>query len=518
MPKLVEMTLAPAEAYSDYLIRKTAARILNTGWKDIAHIQLLKRAVDARRGHIQVLVTANIYMADEPLENPVTIQYNYHNVEKRPPVIVVGCGPAGIFAALRLIELGYKPIVLEQGKKVHQRKIDIATLNRNEGLKPLSNYCFGEGGAGAFSDGKLYTRSKKKESMQRVTEILYLHGAAPEVLFEAHAHIGSDKLPLIVENMVKTVTDNGGELHFETKVEDLIIKNKKIGGCITSDGKEYIANALILATGHSARQVYEMLQRNNIALEAKGFAMGVRVEHPQTLINNIQFGENAKYMPPATYNVVTQSFERGVYSFCMCPGGHIVPAASDKEQIVVNGMSSAKRNSPYANSGIVVEIRPEDLPYDFQRFGALAGLKFQQHLERLAYNNNGARGLTAPAQRMIDFVRSRLSDTLPESSYLPGLVSSPLHFWLPEMISKRLQDGFRQFGTKIGGFLTNTAVVVGVESRTSSPVRIPRVKETLQHIEIEGLFPCGEGAGYAGGITSSAIDGEYAAEKVAEFL
>ncbi|MCL1867963.1 MAG: NAD(P)/FAD-dependent oxidoreductase [Paludibacter sp.] len=520
MPKQIQVNIPPESAYNEELTKNFIAAYLKINKNDISGIRILKRSIDARKQETKINVSAIIYFGKQKPMPLITNEFKYQNVENQLPVIIIGAGPAGIFAALRLIELGLKPIIIEQGKDVHQRKKDIAQINRNEALNPLSNYCFGQGGAGAFSDGKLHTRSTKKGNISRILEIFHLNGANENVLYDAHPHIGSDKLPDIIENLMNTILKYGGEVHYNTKLTDILIKNNKIAGCQTADGKEFKAKALILATGHSARDIYELLQKKNLALQAAGFAMGVRVEHSQTLIDTIQYHSLIKtnFLPPASYTLTTQIDERGVYSFCMCPGGHIVPAVSAENQIVVNGMSVAKRNSPFANSGIVVEIRPEDVPEQFQKYGAFAGLRFQQYLENLAFTNNGGKGQTAPAQRVTDFVTGKLSASLPKSSYLPGLISSPLHFWLPKSISIRLQKGFMIFDRRMRGFLTNDAVVVGVESRTSSPVRILRDKETMQHIEVQGLFPCGEGAGYAGGITSSAMDGENAAAKVAEFL
>ena len=515
----IQLTVLPKQAALENLLKEIIADKIDVPVKRISSIRIIRKSIDARsKVQVKVNLTVDVYTDKSQPEN-IVYPFCYQNVTDKKPVIIIGAGPAGLFAALRLIELGLKPIVFERGKEVSERKKDIAQLNRNNGLNTESNYCFGEGGAGTFSDGKLFTRSKKKGDCSRILLNFHQHGAQDEILYEAHPHIGTDKLPEVIKNMRHTILKQGGEIYFETKVTELIIENETIKGVKTENGKETFADAVILATGHSARDVYEMLQAQNIPLETKGFAMGVRVEHPQALIDKIQYHakERGEYLPAATYNLVTQVEGRGVYSFCMCPGGFIVPASTFEKETVVNGMSSSNRNSDFANSGIVVEIRPEDLPGDFSQYGALAGMKFQQYVENLAFVNSGGKQ-TAPAQRLLDFVKGRLSVDLPESSYLPGLIASPMHFWMPDFISKRLREGFKDFDRKMKGFLTNEALIIGVESRTSSPVRIPRNPETLQHISVSGLYPCGEGAGYAGGITSSAIDGENCAEKVAGYL
>lgn len=519
MRQNIQLTLSPEEAHQWNIVTERVAENLNIAVNRISHIRLLKQSIDARSRQVKFVLLVEAYW-DEPALAIEKAVFNFSDISNRPSVIVIGAGPAGFFSALRLIELGFRPILIERGKNARQRKIDIASINRNKSIDPDSNYCFGEGGAGTFSDGKLYTRSKKKGDVQRILELFHYHGADENILYEAHPHIGSNKLPLVVEQMTKTILDCGGEIHFETRMDELIIDNSRIKGCKTTDGRIFEADALILATGHSAQDVYELLDKQSVRLEQKGFAMGVRVEHPQQLIDKIQYHQVSRgdYLPAASYSLVEQIDGRGVYSFCMCPGGHIVPAGNGKEEIVVNGMSVSKRNSRYANSGIVVEIRPEDVPEEFHQHGTLAGLRFQQYIENLAYRNNGGKGFTAPAQRLYDFVDGRLSADLPNCSYIPGLISSPLHFWLPEIITKRLREAFRKFDRKMNGYLTNDAVVVAVESRSSSPVRIPRDAETMQHPDIKGLFPCGEGSGYSGGITSSAIDGENAALKVAEYL
>jgi len=515
----IQLTLTPEQAFKEDLLAKQVADKLEISPKSITRIRTIRKSIDSRAYLPKVIVTVEVYWEEVPPEH-VNPTFNYQNVAGKTPVLIIGAGPAGLFAALKLIESGFKPIILERGKHTTERKVDIAQLHRNNGIDPDSNYCFGEGGAGTFSDGKLYTRSKKKGNTQNILDVFHFHGANDNILYEAHPHIGSDKLPVVIANISKTITSCGGEIHFGQKLSEILLENNKVIGCKTADGSVFSANTLILATGHSAHDVYEMLDKQGIKLEPKGFAMGVRVEHKQSLIDKIQYHSETRseYLPAANYSLVDQVNDRGVYSFCMCPGGHIVPAGSGENEIVVNGMSASQRNSPFANSGIVVEIRPEDIPAEYQQYGVLAGLKFQQSVESMAFTNNGGQGQVAPAQRLGDFVRGKLSADLPECSYLPGLISSPLHFWLPENISSRLREGFKKFDRKMQGFLTNDAVVVGVETRSSSAVRIPRDIETGMHPEITGLFPAGEGSGYSGGITSSAVDGENAAVNAVKWL
>ncbi len=477
-------------------------------------VRILKRSIDARQRTIFVNLKVRVYLNEQPADDAYT-HTEYGDVSECPQVIVVGAGPGGLFAALRLIELGLRPVVLERGKNVHDRKRDLAEIARTQQVDGESNYCFGEGGAGAYSDGKLYTRSKKRGSIDKILNVLCQHGASTAILADAHPHIGTDRLPKVIENIRNTIIRCGGEVHFQTKMTSLILEGDKVVGCVAD--KEY-RGPVILATGHSARDVYRYLADAKIEIEAKGIAVGVRLEHPSQLIDQIQYHSRqgrGKYLPAAEYSFVTQVDGRGVYSFCMCPGGFVIPAATDKEQIVVNGMSPANRGTAWSNSGMVVEVRPDDV--EGHDNDVLKVMRFQEQLERLCWQQGNMKQ-TAPAQRMADFVNNRLSYDLPRSSYAPGLLSSPLHFWLPPMIGRRLQEGFKTFGRQAHGFLTNEAVLIAIETRTSSPVRIVRDAATLQHVRLQGLFPCGEGAGYAGGIVSAAVDGERCAEMCAELF
>lgn len=497
--------------------------------KTLNATRILKRSIDARQRTVFVNLTVRAYVNEVPQDDEY-LHTVYNNVEGRPQVIVVGAGPGGLFAALRLIELGLRPIVVERGKDVRERKKDLAQISRTQAVDPESNYSFGEGGAGAYSDGKLYTRSKKRGNVDKILNVFCQHGASTSILVDAHPHIGTDKLPRVIENMRNTILQCGGEVHFQTRMDALLIEGDEVKGIETNTGQTFLG-PVILATGHSARDVYRWLAANNVEIEAKGIAVGVRLEHPAHLIDQIQYHNKngrGKYLPAAEYSFVTQVEGRGVYSFCMCPGGFIVPAASGPEQIVVNGMSPSNRGSRWSNSGMVVEIRPEDLENEElgmkneellqtgEGGSSLNMLFLQEHLERLCWQQ-GNRRQTAPAQRMADFVNRRLSADLPESSYAPGLIASPLHFWLPPFIANRLAKGFQQFGRNARGFLTNEAVMIAVETRTSAPVRIVRDRDTLQHVRLRGLFPCGEGAGYAGGIVSAGVDGERCAEAAAQY-
>lgn len=517
MQKEIVLVLSPKQASSEEFYLPIAAKKLKHSPKKITKIQILNRSIDARKNKVKIQLRVLVFIDTLPPEE-AAVEFDYKDVTHKEPVIIVGSGPAGLFAALKLLELGLKPIVIERGKDVNKRKRDIAALHKNLNLDPDSNYGFGEGGAGAYSDGKLYSRSKKRGSIKEILNILKFHGAHPDILIDAHPHIGSDKLPEIIKNIRHTIINFGGEVHFKTKLEELILKSHKIAGIRTSSGDTLKSKAIILATGHSARDIYEMLNKQGIALEAKSFAMGVRIEHPQELIDSIQYSclQRGPYLPAATYSLVQQIENRGVYSFCMCPGGVIVPASTAPGEMVVNGMSPSNRNTRWANSGIVVEIRLDDVRSS-PSTNVLNGLAFQRTFEKLAFANGGL-GQIAPAQRVVDFFDGRLSNKLTESSFRPGLQSSPLHEWMPENIRKRLQLGLQSFGQKMKGYFTNEALLIGVESRTSSPIRIPRDKQTFQHPQIEGLFPSGEGAGYAGGIASSAIDGENCAIKVNAFI
>lgn len=514
MPKLVHLNLDPVQAADPETIKKLSGLQAKVDPSDILAVKIIKRSVDARKKNIRVILTVEIFTSGEEVLSRIK-PFIPLNVSKSREVLIIGAGPAGLFAALRLIELGLKPVILERGKPISERKRDIARITRDHIVDPDSNYCFGTGGAGTFSDGKLYTRSKKRGDNSRVLELLVLHGAAENILYEAHPHLGTDKLPRIINNITKSVTDAGGIFLTGRRVTDLIIESNRIGGVIVSGNEKYLSDNVILATGHSSRDIYKICHSRGVNVEMKPFAMGVRVEHPQELIDRIQYHgrSGGKYLPAASYNIVRQVEGRGVYSFCMCPGGFIVPSATSGEEVVVNGMSPSRRNSPFANSGIVVEIRAEDLS-KYANHGELAGLFYQMELEREAWINGGMTQ-AAPSQRLVDFVEGKSSSSLPVNSYTPGVVISPLHRWLPASISGRLRKGFRLFGSVMKGFLTNEAVILGVESRTSSPVRIPRDPGTMEHIVIKGLYPCGEGSGYSGGIVSSAVDGMRAAEALA---
>lgn len=478
----------------------------------ITSIRIVKRSIDARQRNVMVNLKVQVFINEVAPNKPLVAPIEYNNVSNCKEAVVVGAGPAGLFAALRLIELGVRPIVVERGKNVDDRLKDVAKISREGIVDPESNYCFGEGGAGAYSDGKLYTRSKKRGSIDRILGIFHQHGASEDILVDAHPHIGTDKLPKVIKAMRETIISCGGEVHFATKVTDLLIKDNEVIGVKCSDDAFY--GPVILATGHSARDIYTMLKSRSVAIEAKGIAVGVRLEHPQHLIDCIQYHNKngrGKYLPAAEYNFVTQVDGRGVYSFCMCPGGFIVPAASDADQLVVNGMSPSNRGTKWANSGMVVEINPEDLPEEFKIHEELCMMKYQEYVERICYEAAG-NSQKAGAQRMLDFVEGRPSKDLPNTSYAPGIQTSRLDKWMPLYISNRLRKGFKVFGRSARGFLTNDAIVIGMETRTSAPVRIPRDNAELNHINIKGLYPCGEGAGYAGGIVSAAIDGERCAE------
>lgn len=509
--------LPPQEAAQDDILKREIARTMNISAEHISHFVITRKSIDARRGKVLVNIGIRVFVDNEQIDEPEP-QFNYLDVRGKKAVIIVGAGPAGLFAALRLLELGLKPIIIERGRMVGDRKRDIAQLNQNLNLNTESNYAFGEGGAGTFSDGKLYTRSKKRGDNKKILQVFCKHGADKSILYEAHPHIGTNKLPAIIESIRQTIMEFGGEILFESKVCNILHEAGCVTGVQLHDGQIIKSEAVILAAGHSAKDVYSMLVAQGIKVEAKSFAVGVRVEHPQSLIDSIQYHgiDRGDFLPAAEYSLVNQVDGRGVYSFCMCPGGFIVPAATSKSEVVVNGMSPSRRNSPYANSGIVVEVRIDDLQ-EYAQHGELAGLEFQRNLEGLAYKN-GAVGVVAPAQRLADFVASRHSSSLPKCSYNPGLVSSDLHRWLPSIVGARLQQGFSLFDKKMHGFLTNQAVILGVESRTSSPVRIPRNPETMQHVALTGLFPAGEGAGYSGGIVSSALDGDRSADAAFRLL
>ncbi len=515
MKQQIEIIVPPEKLHEEGFFRYIASRKLGVNPSDISKIVPVRRSIDARRDPIYRIL-ADIYIGEIPSEDRPN--YIYSPVNKKKKVIVVGFGSAGMFAALHLIEIGIMPIVLERGKDVQMRRRDLSSLMREQIVNPDSNYCFGEGGAGTYSDGKLYTRAVKRGNVSKVLEVFVQHGAHPDIMVDTHPHIGSNKLPKIIAAIRQTVLDAGGEIHYGSRVTDLIIKNKKIKGVVVNSDQEYLADAVILAAGHSARDIFYVLQKNKIKIEAKPFAMGVRIEHPQPLINEIQYHRKIKpeNLPAASYNLSTNIDGAGVYSFCMCPGGIIVPAVTGPGEVVVNGMSMSKRDSPFANSGLVVEIKQNewDTKNEVSEFSAL---KLQQEIEQLAFRLAGS-SLSAPAQRVNDFVEGKFSQTLPKTSYIPGLTSTRLDEELPTFIVKKLKKALKDFNRRMRGYLSDEAILVGVESRTSSPIRVPRDRESFMHVEIDGLFPCGEGAGYAGGIVSSALDGENCAEAVSKYL
>lgn len=540
-----QIRILPEQAASEEGIKRYLSKEKGIDVRTLNQVRVLKRSIDARQRTIYVNLKVRAYI-NEFAQDDQYIHTEYPDVSSRPRVVVVGEGPSGLFASLRLIELGYRPVVLERGKDVRERKKDLSNITKTQKVDAESNYCFGEGGAGAYSDGKLYTRSKKRGSVDKILNVFCQHGANTNILADAHPHIGTDKLPRVIENMRNTILQCGGEVHFQTKMTSFIIDGDKVIGVeavnLQTGAEETYRGPVILATGHSARDVYRYLAASRIEIEAKGIAVGVRLEHPAHLIDQIQYHNKngrGKYLPAAEYSFVTQVDGRGVYSFCMCPGGFVIPAATGPQQLVVNGMSPSNRGTAWSNSGMVVETHPEDVASFVQEHQAilqsdaslsssaeeevlspdspLTMMHFQQIVEKQCWQQGNMKQ-TAPAQRMADFVNNRLSYDLPKSSYAPGLISSPLHFWMPSFVSKRLQEGFKTFGKNAHGFLTNEATLIAMETRTSSPVRILRDRDTLQHVRLQGLFPCGEGAGYAGGIVSAGVDGERCAEMCAEYL
>lgn len=519
-----QIRILPEQAANEEGIKRYLAKEKGLDVRTLNKVRVLKRSIDARQRTIFVNLKVRAYINEMPQDDQY-VHTEYPDVSSHPRVIVVGEGPGGLFASLRLIELGYRPVVLERGKDVRERKKDLSNITKTQKVDSESNYCFGEGGAGAYSDGKLYTRSKKRGSVDKILNVFCQHGANTNILADAHPHIGTDKLPRVIENMRNTIINCGGEVHFQTKMTRFILEGDRVIGVeavnLVTGAEENYRGPVILATGHSARDVYRYLASSKIEIEAKGIAVGVRLEHPSQLIDQIQYHNRngrGKYLPAAEYSFVTQVDGRGVYSFCMCPGGFVIPAATGPEQLVVNGMSPSNRGTAWSNSGMVVETHPEDVVQSEEELkDPLSMMYFQERVEKLCWQQANMKQ-TAPAQRMADFVNNRLSYDLPNSSYAPGIISSPLHFWMPSFVSKRLQEGFKTFGKNAHGFLTNEATLIAMETRTSSPVRIVRDRDTLMHVRIQGLFPCGEGAGYAGGIVSAGVDGERCAEMCAEYL
>ncbi|WP_291119961.1 NAD(P)/FAD-dependent oxidoreductase [Flavobacterium sp. UBA6135] len=518
MPKELLIQVAPEVAANDFLLKDHVAKIIRTSVSEVQHISILKRSIDARQKAIKVNLKLLIFFQDEPFSEQKIELPNYPNVANQQEVIVIGAGPAGLFAALQLIEVGLKPIVIERGKDVRGRRRDLKAINVDHIVNEDSNYCFGEGGAGTYSDGKLYTRSKKRGDVDRILALLVGFGASPDILVEAHPHIGTNKLPQIIQDIREKIIECGGQVLFETRVTDFIVKNNEMQGIVTQKGETISANKVILATGHSARDIFELLDRKKILIEAKPFALGVRAEHPQELIDSIQYSCDFRgdYLPPAPYSIVKQVNGRGMYSFCMCPGGVIAPCATSPGEVVTNGWSPSKRDQATANSGIVVELKLEDFK-PFAKFGPLAGMEFQKAIEQKAWHLAG-QTQKVPAQRMIDFTQNKISSSIPKTSYVPGTTSVEMGQVFPGFLTQIMREGFLQFGKSMRGYLTNEAILHAPESRTSSPVRIPRDTQTLEHPQIKGLYPCGEGAGFAGGIVSAAIDGEKCALKIKECL
>jgi uncharacterized FAD-dependent dehydrogenase len=513
MQKEFQLQVKPDIAQDKEQLRLFVAKKNKLDFRDISHIEIIKRSIDARQKNVKINLRVRAFIKEEFIENPIDLP-NYNDVSRAKEVIIIGAGPAGLFAALKLIEKGLRPIILERGKNVQERRRDLVAITKHHEVNRDSNYCFGEGGAGTYSDGKLYTRSKKRGDVNRILDLLMAHGATKNIAVDAHPHIGTNKLPKIIQNIRETIINYGGKVIFNARVTDILIENNEVNGVEIKNGDIINAKKIILATGHSARDIFELLYHKNIKIEAKPFALGVRVEHSQKLIDQIQYhcDTRGEYLPPAPYSMVKQIKNRGVYSFCMCPGGVIAPCATAPGEVVTNGWSPSKRDQPTSNSGIVVELKVEDFA-PFYKFGPLAGVEFQKHIEQSAWHLAGETQ-KVPAQRLVDFIQGKLSNNIPETSYQPGTTSVELGSILPDFIYRSLQNGFIQFGRSMKGYLTNEAVIHAPESRTSSPVRIPRDTKSLEHIQIKGLYPCGEGAGYAGGIISAAIDGEKCAEQI----